>query len=367
MTAFVTGGTGFVGGHIVRALLDRGERVRCLVRAASEAGALAGLDVERVGGDLADAEALRRGISGCDLVFHAAADYRLSPPDPAELYRTNVDGTRNLLAAAEEERVGRVIYTSSVATLALSDDGTPSDERASATLDDMIGDYKRSKFLAERQVDLFRARGLPVIVVSPSTPVGERDVKPTPTGQIVVDFLNGRLPAYVDTGLNLIDVRDVAAGHLLAATKGRVGETYILGNRNLTLKELLGLLSGLTGLRPPRLELPHWVPLAVAHLEAPIARWLGRPPRVPVDGVRMARKKMYFDASKAVRELGLPQGPIDAALARAIRWFVGYGYVSRALPVTPSDDAVAAQDPLDRPGQGLGAGAEAAPQPEERG
>jgi dihydroflavonol-4-reductase len=331
VNAFVTGGTGFIGAHVVRALLDRGERVRCLVRPSSDRANLTGFDVDYVTGDVTDVDSLRRAMSGCDVVFHVAADYRLYAADPQEIYRNNVGGTRNVLTAAAEHGVRKVVYTSSVATLALGPGGVPADERAAAVLRDMIGDYKRSKFLAEREVDAFVARGLPVVLVSPSTPVGEGDVKPTPTGQIILDFLNRRLPAYVDTGLNLIDVRDVAAGHLLAADKGRLGENYILANANLTLKEMLDLLARLTGLPAPRLKLPHWIPTAIAHVEAPISRWFGRPPRVPIDGVRMARKKMFFDASKAIDELGLPQSPIDRALARAVRWFVERGYVRRPL------------------------------------
>ncbi len=267
-------------------------------------------------------------MAGCDQVFHCAADYRLYARDPAAIYRTNVDGTRNVLAAAEALGVRRVVYTSSVATLAARTDGTPVDERAVAALDDVIGDYKRSKVLAEREVERAAARGLPVVIVSPSTPVGEGDVKPTPTGKIIVDFLTGRLPAYVDTGLNLIDVRDVAAGHLLAAEKGRPGERYILANANLTLKALLELLAGIAGRPAPRLRLPRWLPLAIAHVEAPFARLFDKEPRVPLDGVRMAHKKMFFDGGKAVRELGLPQSPIESALERAVEWFGVHGYIT---------------------------------------
>jgi dihydroflavonol-4-reductase len=330
VTVFVTGGTGFVGSHIVRALVGDRRRVRCLVRRSSDLGRLAGLDVERVEGDVTDAASLRRAMAGAEVVFHAAADYRLYARDPRELYRNNVDGTRNLLTVAAALGIRKVVYTSSVGTLTPSPDGAAADERAQAVLGDMVGDYKRSKFLAEREVDGFSARGLPVVVVSPSTPVGEGDAKPTPTGQIIVDFLNRRLPAYVDTGLNLVDVRDVAVGHLLAADRGRPGERYILANVNLTLRELLELLGRLSGLAPPRLKLPHWVPLAIAHLENPIARWLGRRPRVPLDGVRMARTKMFFDGGKAVRELGVPQSPIEPALARAVRWFIDHHYARAA-------------------------------------
>jgi dihydroflavonol-4-reductase len=327
VTAFVTGATGFVGAHVARALVAAGRRVRCLVRPSSPATLLADLAVECIEGDVTDAASVRRAMADCDEVFHCAADYRLYARAPADIYRTNVEGTRIVLAAAAELGVRRVVHTSSVATLAARADGTPVDEEAVGTLDDMIGDYKRSKLLAEREVEAACARGLPAVIVSPSTPVGDGDVKPTPTGKIVVDFLAGRFPAYVDTGLNLIDVRDVAAGHLLAAERGRVGERYILANSNVTLKQLLELLAGIAGRPAPRLRLPHWVPLAIAHIEAPLARLLRRDPRVPLDGARMARKPMFFDGNKAVRELGLPQSPIEPALRRAVDWFRANGYL----------------------------------------
>jgi len=328
MGVFLTGGTGFIGSHVARALAARGEPVRCLHRPTSERGDLADLDVQWVMGDVTDRDSLRRAMTGADTVFHCAADYRLYARDPAELYRANVDGTRNVLELAAELGVKKVVYTSSVGTLALEGNRRrPANENARGAIGDMGGDYKRSKFLAEQIAEEWIGRGLPVVVVSPSTPIGERDLKPTPTGQIIVDFLNDRLPAYVDTGLNVVDVHDVAEGHLLAAERGRPGERYILGNLNLTLEQLLGMLARLTGRRPPRVKLPHWVPLAIAHVEAPVARWLHRHPRVPLDGVRMSKAFMFFDASKAVRELGLPQGPVEPALARAVEWFKAKGYV----------------------------------------
>jgi dihydroflavonol-4-reductase len=330
VTAFVTGATGFVGAHVVRALLAAGRRVRCLVRPGSNTALLTDQTVEQIAGDVTDAASVRRGMAGCDEAFHCAADYRLYARDPAEIYRTNVDGTRAVLAAVEALGTPRLVYTSSVATLAARPDGAPADERAVATVDQVIGDYKRSKLLAEREVNAAAARGLPVVVVSPSTPVGDGDVKPTPTGKIIVDFLAGRMPAYVETGLNLIDVRDVAAGHVLAAERGRPGERYILANENLTLKDLLARLARIAGRSAPRLRLPHWLPLAIAHMEAPVARLLGREPRIPLDGVRMARKPMFFDGGKAVRELGLPQSPIEPALRRAVDWFTANGYVAAA-------------------------------------
>jgi dihydroflavonol-4-reductase len=325
MGVFLTGGTGFIGSHVARALVARGERPRCLYRPASERGDLEDLDVEWVLGDVTDRDALKRAMAGSDVVFHCAGDYRLYARDTAELYRNNVDGTRNVLELADELGVKKVVYTSSVGTLALNG-RRPANENARACIDDMVGHYKRSKFLAEQVAEEWMGRGLPVVVVSPSTPIGERDIKPTPTGQIIVDFLNDRLPAYVDTGLNVVDVHDVAEGHLLAAERGRPGEHYILGNLNLTLEQLLGMLARLTGRRPPRVKLPHWVPLAIAHVEAPVARWLHRDPRVPLDGVRMSRSFMFFDASKAVRELGVPQSPIEAAFERAVGWFVDHHY-----------------------------------------
>jgi dihydroflavonol-4-reductase len=323
---FVTGGTGFVGAHVVRALLARGERVRCLVRPGSGRAALAGQDVELVEGDLGDPVLLRRALAGCRTLFHCAADYRLHVPDPEAMYRSNVEGTDNVLGAAAESGVDRVVYTSSVATLCGSADHVPATESTAAALDDMVGPYKRSKFLAERAALAWHARGLPVVIVNPSTPIGELDVKPTPTGRLLVDFLNRQMPAYVSTGLNLIDVRDVAAGHLAAAERGRPGERYILGHRNMTLRELLVALGRVARLPAPRLRLPHFVPLALAALEAPWARLRGRPPRIPLDGVRMSRRTMYVDSAKAVGELGLPQSGVEEALGRAVAWFRAQGY-----------------------------------------
>lgn len=323
----VTGGTGFVGAHVVRALLAKSLRVRCLVRTGRKRTNLEGLPVGLVEGDLADPPSLARAMSGVSTLYHVAADYRLWTPDPAELHRTNVGGTENVLAAASEAGVARVVYTSSVGALGLAADGSPASEETPVDRDAIVGHYKRSKFDAERVAEAWAARGLSVVIVNPSTPIGEFDVKPTPTGQLVVDFLNRRMPAYVDTGLNVVDVRDVAAGHLLAAGKGRPGEKYILGNRNLTLKEILGMLAAITGLPAPTLRLPHAIPLAAAAVDTFLAGLLGRPPRVSLESVRMSRHRMFFDASKAVRELGLPQSPVKDALARSVRWFRENGYV----------------------------------------
>jgi len=326
--SLLTGGTGFVGAHLSRALVERGGRVRCLVRSDSRLDNLEGLDVELVLGDLRDPESLRRAVAGCTEVYHCAADYRLWAPDPAQIYETNVEGTRNVLEAAATAGA-RVVYTSSVGALGLHSDGTSADENTPVTVDDMIGHYKRSKFLAEREAESAAAAGQHVVIVNPSTPIGDLDIKPTPTGQVIVDFLNRKVPAYVDTGLNLVDVRDVARGHLLAAEHGRPGEKYILGNRNLTLKQIFNLLSGLTGLPSPRIKLPHAVPLAFAYLSELWAGLRGKPPRVSPESVRMSKKRMFFDASKAVRELGLPQSPVEGALERAVRWFTDLGYVVR--------------------------------------
>jgi dihydroflavonol-4-reductase len=322
----VTGGTGFVGGHVVRALLRAGRRVRCLARPASDPSPLAGLSVEIVRGDLREPRSLPPAVAGIDTLYHCAADYRLGLADPRNLHETNVVGTEHLLRAAAAAGVRRVVHTSSVAALGLKRDGTPADETTPVSPDRIVGAYKRSKYEAERVARGWAEKGLPVVIVNPSTPVGERDWKPTPTGRIVVDFLKGRIPAYVDTGLNLVDVRDVAVGHLLAAERGRPGERYILGYRNVTLLEMLEMLGRLAGRRPPRLRLPHVVPLVAAAVDTGVSRLLGRTPRISVEAVRMSMHHMYFDASKAVRELGLPQSPVEDALGRAVAWFRENGY-----------------------------------------
>ena len=323
----VTGGTGFVGAHVVRALLARGEKVRCLVRPSSRLANLEGLPVEIVSGDVRDAASVREAVVGVRRVFHCAADYRLWARDPREIQECNVGGTENVLGAAADAGVDRIVHTSSVGALGLTSDGSPADERTPVSPSSLIGTYKRSKHEAERVAERWAARGAPIVIVNPSTPVGELDVKPTPTGQMILDFLNRRMPAYVDTGLNVVDVRDVAQGHILAAERGRTGEKYILGHRNMTLKEILDTLSSLTGLPSPRLRLPHWIPLAAAAVDTLAARVTGRPPRVPLEGVRMSRYRMFFDSSRAVRELGLPQTPVEQAMERAVAWFRENGYV----------------------------------------
>lgn len=329
MKVFLTGATGFIGGHLLRALLEAGADVRCLVRAHSVPRNLDGLEVEVVTGDLRDAGSFRAALESCEMAFHCAADYRLYSRNPDELYASNVEGTRNLLQAASEAGAKRVVYTSSVGALGLHPDGTPADEETPVALEDMVGHYKRSKFLAERVADEWVEKGLPVVIVNPSTPVGEADLKPTATGQMIVDFLNRKTPAYVDTGLNLVDVHDVALGHVRAAEKGRIGERYILGNRDMSLKEIFQTLGRLTGLPAPSLKVPHWLPLGWAAIDTGFSRLVGRTPRVPLEAVRLSRYRMYFDPSKAVRELGLPQTPIEEPLQRAVDWFRAHGYVTR--------------------------------------
>ena len=324
--ALVTGGTGFVGANLVRELLADGSTVRVLARKGSDQRALAGLSVELVEGDLRGPKSLWRALSGVRCLYHVAADYRLWVPDPTALYETNVEGTRSLFEAALDVGVERVVYTSSVGALGIPDTGAPGTEETPVTLEEMVGHYKRSKFLAERVAEEFAGKGLPVVIVNPSTPIGPWDVKPTPTGQMLVDFLRGRMFGYLETGLNLVHVRDVARGHILAAERGRVGEKYILGNQDLTLKEIFELLARLTGRPAPRLRIPYGVAFAAALCAEGWARLSRRPPRVVLTGVRMARKHMYFSSEKAVRELKLPQTSVEEALRDAVAWFRHHGY-----------------------------------------
>ena len=328
MDALVTGGTGFVGANVVRELLREGATVRVLAREGGDRRALAGLAVEIVEGDLREPAAVRRAVAGVGAVFHVAADYRLWAPDARALYATNVDGTRALLEASVSAGVRRIVYTSTVGALGLPKAGGPGTEDTPVTLGDMVGAYKRSKFLAEQVALQFARAGAPVVVVNPSAPVGPWDVKPTPTGQMLVDFLRGRMIGSLDTGLNVVHVRDVARGHLLAAERGRPGEKYILGHANLTLAQIFGTLAEITGRRAPRLRVPYAVAwLAAAGMEG--AAWVTRrPPRVPLTAVRMARKRMFFSPAKAVRELGLPQTPVREAMADAVAWFTEHGYAS---------------------------------------
>jgi dihydroflavonol-4-reductase len=319
----VTGASGFLGWHVARVLLERGYPVRALLRQGSHIDAL---DVERVTGDLRDAASLERAVSGCGLVFHAAADYRLWARDPRDLYRGNVDGTRNLLQAAKQAGVERVVYTSTVGCIGIPRmvDGNAGvgNEETPVSIRDMAGDYKRSKFLAEQVALEFARGGFPVVIVNPTAPVGDHDVKPTPTGKIVLDFLNGDMPAFIDTGLNVVDVGDTAVGHVLACERGRSGERYILGSENLTLAEILRKLAQITGRKAPTMKLPYAVAYCAGACSTAWAGITGIPPRVPLDAVRMARKKMWVTHQKARHELGFNPGPADQALARAVAWFV---------------------------------------------
>ena len=321
MRALVTGATGFVGAAVVRALLREGWQVRALVRSGSNRGNLQHLALEIAVGDLSDQASLDRGLAGCGALFHVAADYRLGAPDPRQLYSTNVEGTRNILLAARQADVESTVYTSSVATVGIPSDGSPGDEQTAVSLEAMIGHYKRSKFLAE-QVALEAAQaGQRVVIVNPSTPVGPGDLKPTPTGQLVLDAAAGRMPAYVDTGLNIVHVDDVAAGHLLAYHRGRSGERYILGGEDMTLKEILGCIAKLVGRKPPRVRLPYAAVLPIAYLAEAWTRVSGRRGRITLEGVRLARKRMFFSSAKAVRELGYGWRPPAEAFDDAVRWF----------------------------------------------
>jgi len=321
MRALVTGATGFVGAAVARALLRESWQVRALVRGGSERGNLQHLALEIAVGDLSDRPSLDLALAGCGALFHVAADYRLGAPDPRQLYSTNVEGTRNILLAARQAGVERTVYTSSVATMGIPGDGAPGDEQTPVSLEAMIGHYKRSKFLAE-QVALEAARaGQPVVIVNPSTPVGPGDIKPTPTGQLVLDAAAGRMPAYVDTGLNIVHVDDVAAGHLLAYQRGRTGERYILGGDDMTLREILALIAKLVGRKPPRVRLPYAAVLPIAYLAEAWTRVSGRSGRITLEGVRLARKRMFFSSAKAVRELGYRWRPPSEAFDDAVRWF----------------------------------------------
>jgi dihydroflavonol-4-reductase len=319
----VTGATGFLGWHVARRLLDRGERVRALVRGPGRLRELGG--VEEVHGDLRDAASVARAASGCDVVYHVAADYRLWARDPGEIYRSNVEGTRNMLQAAEKAGVGRLVYTSTVGCIGFPRRGL-GDEDTPVTLDEMTGVYKKSKFLAEREVMAAAERGLPVVVVNPTAPVGDHDWKPTPTGKVIVDFLRRRMPAYVDTGLNVCDAGETAAGHLSACERGRAGERYILAGENLTLREIFAKLAAIAGIAAPSVRLPHAVALVAGAVSTAWARVAGGEPRVPLDAVRMSRVKMWVDGSKARRELGFLPGPADQGLRRAVEWFRANGY-----------------------------------------
>ena len=327
MKCFVTGATGFLGSHVARQLLKQGADLRLLVRSTSRTDNIDDLPSERVIGDLRDVESLKRGMGGCEYVFHVAADYRLWSVNGQELYDSNVDGTRNILEAARESGARRVVYTSSVATMGFGNNGRMTNESTPVTLANMIGDYKRSKFMAEQLVLRAARGGQDVVIVNPTTPIGERDIKPTPTGRIVVDFLKRKFPAYVDTGLNLVDVIDCADGHLLAMEKAVPGERYILGGGNLTLKQILDKLAAITGLPSPSIRMPYAVAYATAVVDTLVTgKMRQREPRVTLDSVRMGRKKMFVTSAKAERELGWNPAPVDRALRRAVDWFRANGY-----------------------------------------
>jgi dihydroflavonol-4-reductase len=321
MKALVTGATGFVGAAVARALGAAGWQVRVLVRSGSDRGNLQRLAAEVVEGDLTDLGSLERALAGCEGLFHVAADYRLGARDPEPLYRTNVEGTRNILNAARTAGVARIVYTSSVATIGIPSDGSPGDERTPVALSNMIGHYKRSKFLAEEVAREAAREGLSVVIVNPSTPVGPGDIKPTPTGQLIVDAASGRMPAYVDTGLNIVHVDDVAAGHLLAFERGRAGERYILGGEDMTLQAILAEIARLVGRKPPRIRLPYAAVLPVAYLAEGLAVLSGRSGRVTLEGVRMSRKRMFFSSAKSAGELGYRWRPPLEAFEDALRWF----------------------------------------------
>jgi dihydroflavonol-4-reductase len=327
MKTLVTGGTGFVGANVVRALLNHGAEVRALVRPRSDTRNLDSLDVELVAGDLRDRSSLEAALDGCDTVYHVAAMYALWASNPKEIYDCNVTGTVNLLEAAEMAGVQKIVYTSSVATIGLPQDGTPGTEAVPLRSEDMVSHYKRSKYLAEQEVLKFAQRGFPVVIVNPSFPVGPWDMKPTPSGQLIVNFLRGKIPAYVDTGLNVVDVEDVALGHLMAAEKGQIGERYILGHINLTLPELFKVLEQVSGVKAPRIRIPYGCAYLSACVSEAVARTIThKPPFVTLAGVKLSRKRMFFDASKAVRELGFPQTPAFEALSKAVQWFRAHGY-----------------------------------------
>jgi dihydroflavonol-4-reductase len=347
MTTLVTGATGFLGNHVARQLIAKGDSVRVLVRPTSNLRSLEGLAVERAEGDLCDAGSLERAMKGVRRLFHVAADYRLWSQNPQEIYDTNVEGTQRLLQIAGQAGVERVVYTSTVATIAVPVRGARHgselpNEETRATLDQMIGHYKRSKFLSELEAFQAAEAGVPVVIVNPTAPVGPGDWKPTPTGRIIVDFLNGKMPAYVDTGLNLAAVEDVAAGHLLAAEKGRIGERYILGAQNMTLKQILEALALIAGRPAPWVRLPHAVALAAGYADEWYSRMMGREPQIPVEGVKMSRHRMFVKSDKAARELGYAPGPVEPALERAVRWYVDNGYIRGRAGVKPATHAQAA-------------------------
>jgi dihydroflavonol-4-reductase len=328
MTTLVTGAAGFLGSHVARQLVARGEEVRVLMRASSTNRAIADLSLEYVTGDLRDPASLDRAMKGVKRVFHVAADYRLWARRSQDIYDSNVGGTKNLLQAAKSAGVEQLIYTSTVATIAVDRPQLPN-EFTDAKLEEMVGHYKRSKWMAEKEALAAAKAGLPVIVAMPTTPVGPWDWKPTPTGKIILDFLNGKMPGYVETGLNFVGVEECAAGHLLVSEKGKVGERYLLGGENLTLKQMLDALAKITGLRAPSLKIPHGLAMGVAYANTVFSRLLGREPGIPIEGVKIARHNMFVDCTRAQRELGFKAGPVAAALERAVHWYATNGYIAR--------------------------------------
>lgn len=326
MKALVTGATGFVGAAVVRALIKTGVEVRVLARRDSDFSNLQQFKIDGAYGDLRDKGSLRKALAGCGQLYHVAAHYALWARDPAIFYDVNVTGTKNLMEAAQDVGTDRIVYCSTIGAIGLPPGGGLGTEETPVSLEQMAGHYKRSKYLAEQEVLALAKQGLPVVIVNPSAPVGEGDVKPTPTGQMIVDFMKGRMPAYIETGMNIVDVDDVAAGHLLAMQKGRIGERYILGTKNLMLRDIFEILSRLTGVAMPSVKLPRELILPLAYLNLAFSWVTGIPPRIPLEGVKMAKYKMHYDCSKAIRELGIPQTPPDVALEKAVRWFRDHHY-----------------------------------------
>jgi dihydroflavonol-4-reductase len=331
MKVLVTGATGFIGFYVAKLLIEKGFQVSALVREGSDTSALKAMGIELVGGDVRDFSSICNALKGCQQLYHLAADYRIWVNDPKTMYEINVQGTRNVMQAALKTGIEKIVYTSTVGVLAACSNGKPSDEETPVSIRDMIGHYKKSKFIAEKEVYGFIEKGTPVVIVNPTTPVGPMDKKPTPTGKIIVDFLNGKIPAYLDTGLNFVDVEDVASGHLLAAQHGRIGQRYILGNKNISLSKFFEYLANITGQKPPRVRLPYLPVLLAAYVNEALSRITDRYPRIPLTGVKMARKYMYFDCSKAVRELNMPQNPVEGAIEKAVDWFRNHGYVNKHL------------------------------------
>jgi dihydroflavonol-4-reductase len=326
MKALVTGATGFVGAAVVRALIATGIDVRVLARRDSDFTNLQQFKLDGVYGDLRDKDSLRKALAGCQQLYHVAAHYALWARKSSIFYDVNVTGTKNLMEAARDVGTERIVYCSTIGAIGLPPGGGLGTEDTPVSLEQMAGHYKRSKYLAEQEVLKLAKEGLPVVIVNPSAPVGEGDVKPTPTGQVIVDFMKGRMPAYIETGMNIVDVDDVAAGHLLAMQKGRIGQRYILGAKNLMLREVFEILSRLTGIKVPSIKLPREVVLPLAYLNQAFSWITGIPPRIPLEGVKMAKYKMHYDCSKAIRELGIPQTPPEIALEKAVRWFRAHGY-----------------------------------------